>query len=97
MTVRSFVYENVRHVRVTHLGSGSVVVEPGPRDDAVEGTLGCSDPTVLEQVTVGVDGTTLRIAFPPRPHVDGHLRLGVPDGLDYMVDAGSADVTVRAP
>lgn len=95
MTVRSFVHTDIAWIRITRFGSGSIVIERGPRDDAVEGTLACADQQQLDDAILVVDGDALRISL-PQQRGDAQLRLGVPDGLDYLIDAGAADITLRA-
>ena len=48
-------------------------------------------------VQVRQERDALRISFPPQlfRDTDAHLRLGVPAGLEYVIKAGSADVSVE--
>lgn len=96
MTVRSFVYEGIRRISVANLGDGSIVVEPGPSEQAVEGTVGCSDEGLLSAVSIRQDHDHLRVEVPRWGFLAGavHLRLGVPPGLDYDLSSGSADIRV---
>jgi hypothetical protein len=96
VTARTFVHDGVAYVRVAQFGSGTIVVERGPHGAAVAGTLTCSDPQQLDDVSVVTDGNALRIRFPAHQRADVHLQLSVPDGLDYAIDAGSADISLRA-
>jgi DUF4097 and DUF4098 domain-containing protein YvlB len=98
MTARSFVYDGVRQVSVSNFGEGAIVIEPGPQDTSVEGTLSAADGVVLEAISIRQDHEQLRIEIPARPFrpSDVHLRLGVPAGLEYNVSSGSADIRITA-
>jgi DUF4097 and DUF4098 domain-containing protein YvlB len=90
-------YEGVRHVVVDNLGGGSITVEPGSRQDFVEAWIDADD-RFLDQVQIRQDHDWLRISF---PHyfvwsTKAQLRLGVPDGLTYMIKTGSADISISA-
>ena len=90
-------YEGVRHVVVDNLGGGSITVEPGSRQDLVEAWIDADD-RFLEQVQIRQDHDWLRISF---PHyfvwsTKAQLRLGVPDGLTFVIKTGSADISVSA-
>jgi Putative adhesin len=95
---RSFTTEGVRQLAIDHLGSGSVTIEPNPGADQVECSIDADDEQVLEQVQVRSPNGGLRLSFPREPHRDAaiHVRLSVPDGLDYAIKVGPADVTARA-
>ncbi len=95
MTARSFVYEGVRRVNVVNFGDGSIVVEPGPDEQAVEGTISAPE-EFLDAVEVRQDHDQLRIEAPTRGWraLPVHLRLGVPPGLDYVLSSGSADIRI---
>lgn len=98
MTVRSFVYDAVRQVSISNAGSGSIVIEPGPRADTIEGSISCRDQEVLDSVAVRQDGDSLEIDVPrtfARARTD--LRLGVPAGLAFLIQAGSTDIRVSVP
>ena len=89
-------YEGVRHVVVDNLGGGSITVEPGSRQDFVEAWIDADD-RFLEQVQIRQDHDWLRISFPQFPwHAKAHLRLGVPDGLTFVIKTGSADISISA-
>lgn len=98
MTVRSFLFEGVRQVVINHRGRGSIAIEPGPRGDAVEGSVGCADDELLQQVSLEQQGDMLEVDVPPRPlgRADVHLRFGAPAGLAYVIQGGSVDVSLTA-
>ena len=91
-------YEGVRRLVVDNLGGGSIIVEPGSRDDLVEASIDADDDRFVEQVLIRNDHDWLRISFPPQflRHTKVHVRLGVPDGLEYVIKTGSADVSISA-
>jgi DUF4097 and DUF4098 domain-containing protein YvlB len=95
---RNSTHRGVRRIAVENLGSGSVIIEPNARADLVECSIDANDESFLEQVHVRPEHDGLRLSFPPEPHrgTTTHLRLGVPDELEYAITVGSADVTVRA-
>jgi DUF4097 and DUF4098 domain-containing protein YvlB len=94
---RNSTHKGVRRVAVENLGSGSVTIEPNARADLVECSIDATDERFLEQVRVRAEQDVLRLTFPPQPHgTTTHLRLGVPDDLEYAITVGSADVVVRA-
>ncbi|GAA3703623.1 hypothetical protein GCM10022204_21080 [Microlunatus aurantiacus] len=98
MTARTFDAVGVRSVLIENLGRGSVNVEPGPRQDMVEGTVS-GDDELLQQARIRHDGDTLRIWFPDqvfRQHT-AHIRIGVPAGTALTARTGSADVTATVP
>ncbi len=90
-------YEGVRHVVVDNLGSGSITVEPGSPQDLVEAWIDADD-RYLEQVQIRQDQDWLRISMPRRFvwSTKAQLRLGVPDGLAYVIKTGSADISISA-
>ncbi|HET9873693.1 MAG TPA: DUF4097 family beta strand repeat-containing protein [Propionibacteriaceae bacterium] len=98
MSFRTFVHRDVSRVVVTNFGAGSISIEHGPQDDAVEGSLNAADQELLEGAEISQDGHELRIALPHRLFLSStaHLRLGVPDGLSYSIDARSADIRIAA-
>jgi hypothetical protein len=91
-------HEGVRRIAVDNLGSGSVTIEPNARADLVECSIDANDERLLEQVQVRPEQAGLRLIFPPELHrgTTTHLRLGVPDDLEYAITVGSADVVIRA-
>jgi DUF4097 and DUF4098 domain-containing protein YvlB len=91
-------YEGVRHVVVDNFGDGSITVAPGLRPDFVEASIDTPDDAVLEQIQVRHDREWLRISFPQQffRHTKADLRLDVPDGLDYAIKTGSADISISA-
>jgi DUF4097 and DUF4098 domain-containing protein YvlB len=91
-------YEGVRHIVVDNLGGGSIIVEPGAREDLVEASIDADDDRFVEQVQVRNDHDWLRISFPQQllRHTKAQLRLGVPDGLTYVIKTGSADISISA-
>ena len=91
-------YQGVRHVVVDNLGSGSITVEPGSGEDLVEASVDAADETFLDQIHVRHDHDWLRISFPHQlfRFTKAELRLRVPDGLDYSIKTGSADVVISA-
>jgi DUF4097 and DUF4098 domain-containing protein YvlB len=95
VSARSFVYEGVRRVNLVNFGEGSIVVEAGPNEQAVEGTISAPE-DVLDAIEVRQDHDQLRIEPPTRNWraMPVHLRLGVPPGLDYVVSSGSADLRI---
>ncbi len=95
MTARSFVYEGVRRINLVNFGDGSIVVERGPSEQSVEGTISAAD-GILEAVQVRQNHDQLRIEAPTRgwASLPVHLRLGVPPGLDFDVSTGGADVRI---
>jgi DUF4097 and DUF4098 domain-containing protein YvlB len=94
----AYSYEGVRHVVVDNLGGGSITVTPGSRQDLVEASIDASDDTFLEQVQIRHDHDWLRISFPHQffRSATTDLRLGVPDGLEYVIKTGSADISISA-
>jgi DUF4097 and DUF4098 domain-containing protein YvlB len=98
LTARSFVYDGVRQISVVNFRHGSLVVEPGPAEGSVEGTLSTTDEATLGSIVLRQDHDHLRIEIRPvgARGTDVHLRLGVPAGLDYAIAAGSADVHIGA-
>jgi pantoate kinase len=98
VTSRTFTQDGVREIAIDHLGSGSVMIEPNGGADLVECSIEANDEEILEQVQVRTPTAGLRLSFPREPYRDTtmHLRLGVPEGLDYAIKVGSADVAVRA-
>jgi DUF4097 and DUF4098 domain-containing protein YvlB len=95
---RNSTHEGVRRITVGNLGSGSVTIEPNARADLVECSIDANDEQFLQQVQVRPEQDVLRLTFPPEPDrgTTTHLRLGVPDDLEYAITVGSADVVVRA-
>jgi DUF4097 and DUF4098 domain-containing protein YvlB len=91
-------YEGVRHLVVDNLGGGSITVEPGSRQDLVEAWIDAADDRFLEQVQIRQDHDWLRINLPHRFvwSTKAQLRLGVPDGLAYVIKTGSADISISA-
>ena len=91
-------YVGVRQVVVDNLGGGSITVEPGARQDLVEAWIDATDDRFLEQVQIRQDHDWLRISLPHRFvwSTKAQLRLGVPDGLTYVIKTGSADVSISA-
>jgi DUF4097 and DUF4098 domain-containing protein YvlB len=90
-------YEGVRHVVVDNLGGGSITVEPGSRQDVVDAWIDADD-RFLEQVQIRQDRDWLRISLPHHFvwSTKAQLRLGVPDGLTYVIKTGSADISISA-
>jgi DUF4097 and DUF4098 domain-containing protein YvlB len=91
-------YEGVRQVVVDNLGGGSITVQPGARQDLVEAWIDAADDRFLEQVQIRQDHDWLRISLPHRFvwSTKAQLRLGVPDGLAYVIKTGSADISISA-
>jgi hypothetical protein len=94
--VREAVFDGVRHVTVDNLGAGSIVAEPGPPSGAVECSITAADEGLLNQVQIRQAHDQLWIGFPTGffRSSSTHLRLGVPDGLSYLIKVGSADVSI---
>jgi DUF4097 and DUF4098 domain-containing protein YvlB len=90
-------YEGVRHVVMDNLGGGTINVEPGSRQDLVEAWIDAED-RFLEQVQIRQDHDWLRISLPHHLvwSTEAHLRLGVPDGLTFVIKTGSADASISA-
>jgi hypothetical protein len=94
---RSSTHEGIRRIAVDNLGSGSVIIEPNALADVVECSIDADDGEFLEEVQVRPEHAVLRLAFPPGLRGTSiRLRLGVPDGLEYAITVGSADVAVSA-
>lgn len=95
MSAHSFVYEGIRRVNLVNFGDGSIVVEAGPNEQAVEGTISAAE-DVIDAVEIRQDNDQLRIEAPIRGWRSSpvHLRLGVPPGLDYSISSGGADIRV---
>ena len=91
-------YEGVRHIVVDDLGDGSITVMPGARSSVVEASIEGADDAYLEQIQLRHDGDWLRISFPQQflRYTKAELRLDVPDGLDYTIKTGSADISISA-
>jgi hypothetical protein len=91
-------YQGVRQVVVDNLGGGSITVEPTSRQDLVEAWIDAADDRFLEQVQIRQDQDWLRISLPHRFvwSMKAQLRLGVPDGLAYVIKTGSADISISA-
>ena len=98
MSVMNSVHEGVKHVVVDNLGSGSITVVPGSRQDQVEASIEATDDRLLEQVQIRHDHDWLRISFPQQflRFTKAHLHLGVPDRLTYVIKTGSADISISA-
>jgi DUF4097 and DUF4098 domain-containing protein YvlB len=95
---RNSTHEGARRIAIENLGSGSVTIEPNARADLVECSIEANDERFLDEVQVRQDQAELRLVFPPAVDrgITSHLRLGVPEDLEYAIKVGSADVTVRA-
>jgi DUF4097 and DUF4098 domain-containing protein YvlB len=98
VTFRNSEHQGVRRVVVDDFGEGSITIQPNARLDVVACSINTADEEYLNSVQVRQDGDTLRLTF---PHAFGrteptHLRLDVPEDLEYAIRAGSADVTIRA-
>lgn len=91
-------YEGVRHIVVDDLGDGSITVMPGARSSVVEASIEGADDAYLEQIQIRHDRDWLRISFPQQflRYTKAELRLDVPDGLDYTIKTGSADISISA-
>ena len=91
-------YEGVKHVVVDNLGAGSITVEPGVQQDLVEASIDADDARFVDQVHVRHDQDWLRISFPQQflRFGNAQLRLGVPDGLTYVIKTGSAGISISA-
>jgi DUF4097 and DUF4098 domain-containing protein YvlB len=95
---RNSTHEGVRRIAIENLGSGSVTIEPNALADLVECSIEADDEQFLDQVQVRPGQAELRLVFPPELDrgITSHLRLGVPDDLEYAIKVGSADVAVHA-
>jgi DUF4097 and DUF4098 domain-containing protein YvlB len=95
---RTSTHEGVRRIAIENIGSGSVTIEPNAWADLVECSIDANDEGYLDEVQVRPEHSGLRLFFPPEldRRITTHLRLGVPDDLEYVIAVGSADVTVRA-
>jgi hypothetical protein len=91
-------YEGVRQVVVDNLGGGSITVESGARQDVVEAWIDAADDRFLEQVQIRQEHDWLRISLPHRLvwSTKAQLRLGVPDGLAFVIKTGSAEISISA-
>jgi hypothetical protein len=98
MSPTNAVYEGVRHIVVDNLGGGWITIEPGTGQDLVECSIDTSNEGFLEQVQIRHDRDWLRISFPQQffRFTKADLRLGVPDGLTYVIKTGSADISISA-
>ena len=98
MSIGNSVFEGVRHVVIDNLGSGSIIAEPGTQQDLVEVWIDAVEERFLEQVQIRHDQDWLRISFPQQffRHLKAHLRLAVPDGLEFVIKTGSADISISA-
>jgi Putative adhesin len=98
MSDENAVYEGVRHVVIDNLGGGSITIEPVTGEDLVESSIEVADRSFLERVQIRHDHDWLRISFPQQllGFTNAHLRLGVPDGLSYVIKTGSADISISA-
>ena len=77
MTARTFDATGVRAIVIENLGRGSINVEPGPREDLVEGTV-TADEELLQQASIRHEADTLRIWFPDQLFrtQTAHIRIG---------------------
>ena len=91
-------YQGVRHIVVDNLGAGSITVERGSQPSLVETSIDADDDGLVDQVQIRHDHEWLRISFPQQflRFANAHLRLGVPDGLTYVIKTGSANVSLSA-
>jgi len=91
-------YQGVRHIVIDNLGDGSITVVPGALQDLVEASIDADDDRFDDQVQIRHDHDWLRISFPQQflRYTKAHLRLGVPDGLTYVIKTGSADISISA-
>lgn len=91
-------YQGVRHIVVDNLGAGSITVERGSQPSLVETSIDADDERFVDQVQIRHDHEWLRISFPQQflRFANVHLRLGVPDGLTYVIKTGSANVSISA-
>ena len=98
MSSRNSTHEGVRRIALDNLGKGSLTIEPNARADLVECSIEADAERFLEEVQVKPEHAGLRLTFPPESHrgTTAHVRLGVPEDLEYAVTVGSADVTIRA-
>lgn len=95
MSVIDFVYDDIKTVSVSGLGSGDVRVVAGS-DDKVTGRIDCSDPDYLQTVDVRQSLDQLRIGFPDRGFgrdARVEVELAVPAGTNLETATGSGDVT----
>ena len=94
MSVRTFDYSGIKQVVVDNLGDGSIMVEGGVDDDAVEGSIEAGD-DLLADVQIRQARDSLRISLPQgtwrATTVD--LRLRVPEDLVFVIKTGAADVS----
>lgn len=99
MTFSHFAFtEAISKVSIPHFGRGSITVSSGPHGE-VTGDLNCGDETYLSAISVELRDGELLIQLPARGVGDAtvHLDLAVPDGLDFLISAGSAEIEVNAP
>ena len=98
MSNRTSTHDGVRRIAIDNLGYGSVTIEANAQADVVECSIDADDERLLDEVKVRPAPTGLRLSFPAESDrgASTRLRLGVPDGLEYAIKVGSADVTVSA-
>ena len=91
-------FEGVKHIALDNLGAGSITVEPGSQRGLVEVSVDAEDDSFVDQVQIRHDHDWLRISFPTRflRYTKAYVRLGVPDGLTYVIKTGSADISINA-
>ncbi|MBA8793416.1 hypothetical protein FHX74_001021 [Friedmanniella endophytica] len=89
-------YAGIRHLVIDRFGAGAVTVLPGS-DDVVRGTLDSTDDTLLSETEIRPVHDQLRIVLPRSwgRTAEAFLELHVPDGLEYTVTTGSADVRIE--
>lgn len=93
---RTSTHNGVRRVVVDNFGGGSITVKPNSQPDAVDCAIDAADESFLDSVHVRQERDALRISVPPPVFraTDAHLRLGAPPGLEYVIKAGSAEVSI---
>lgn len=100
MSELEFAYDGVRTIVINRVGSGDVSVTPGD-PDKVTGMISCDNSDFLDRTSINQHHDQLRIEFPEgggpfsSPSVD--VELAVPEGTNFQVNTGSADVQVSAP
>jgi DUF4097 and DUF4098 domain-containing protein YvlB len=96
MSELEFVYDDVSAIVINRVGSGDVSLVPGGADK-VSGMISCDDEDFLGRTRINQHHDQLRIDFPePGPFSSPSLdiELAVPEGVNFQVNTGSADINV---
>lgn len=94
MSVRSFDYAGIRQVVVDNPGDGSIMVEGGVDDGAVEGSIEADDSFLAGvQIRQAHDSLRISLAQGTWRGTTIDLRLRVPEDLTFVIKTGAADVS----